>query len=313
MINRRFENLDLTNDQLYTMWHTLFMECYIPDEGILDLKDVTNAEVQSILKFLPQFPEINKIKTLDISHRACHTNPNCIADIIKLNIPSLTHLKLICCALYNNSIKNIANALKNNTTVMYLDISLNPFNDEGSQYIAEMLKNNSHLKHLILYQNTDVGNGWVDLADALKRNQTLEKLDLSSNYVELIPLLQALQTNVSLTHLELSGININIKYSEVQHILSLLAHNTTLLSIDLPNYLQKRVKEMFFEVHPQIAAKFLRVTGVHINITVSSLASLSLFAIKNEALHNETFRAKLNTLPKELEEKLHMENTSLQF
>lgn len=75
----------------------------------------------------------------------------------------------------------LADVLKNNDTVVSLDLSKNNIGDKGVQALAELLKNNKTLEELILSRNNITKTGVEALVEALKVNKTLKELDLSEN------------------------------------------------------------------------------------------------------------------------------------
>ena len=73
----------------------------------------------------------------------------------------------------------IANALKQNTTLLKLDLRKNfKFGDEGAKEFADALVQNTTLTELCVGNNNICYEGATALAEALKTNTTLLKLDI---------------------------------------------------------------------------------------------------------------------------------------
>ena len=77
---------------------------------------------------------------------------------------------------------HLANALKTNKTLEYLDLRGNDIRDEGAKKLAEALKENNTLKSLSLEDNYITYIGVIALAEMLKVNTSLETISLHGNY-----------------------------------------------------------------------------------------------------------------------------------
>jgi hypothetical protein len=77
----------------------------------------------------------------------------------------------------------IAEALKSNTSLTYLDLSKNEISDAGATSIAEALKSNTSLTNLDLSGNQISDAGAIPIAEALKSNTSLTNLDLNDNQI----------------------------------------------------------------------------------------------------------------------------------
>lgn len=79
--------------------------------------------------------------------------------------------------------RKVANALKRNTTLKYLDLSENRIGDEGAIAISEALKENISLTGLKLASNRISSDGAKAIADMLTVNKSLRRLWLNSNNI----------------------------------------------------------------------------------------------------------------------------------
>jgi hypothetical protein len=78
----------------------------------------------------------------------------------------------------------LKNALKDNTTLQFLDVSTNDFGDEGAGYVGEMLQQNKGLKSLSIANNGITDTGAHKIFHALKNNSTLTFIDLTFNNIQ---------------------------------------------------------------------------------------------------------------------------------
>jgi Ran GTPase-activating protein (RanGAP) involved in mRNA processing and transport len=84
----------------------------------------------------------------------------------------------------NAAVRTLIDALQNNQSLTYLDLSDSNGGDEEAQIIANMLQNNDTLRTLI-YSRHDYmsGRGVIPIANALARNTTLTQLVLEFNNI----------------------------------------------------------------------------------------------------------------------------------
>jgi len=80
--------------------------------------------------------------------------------------------------------KLIAEALKENKTLTWLNLCRNDIGDEGAKLIAEALRINKTLTTLYLSFNNIGTEGVMLIAEALEENKTLISLDLDENNIE---------------------------------------------------------------------------------------------------------------------------------
>lgn len=133
------------------------------------------------------------------------------------------------------SVLNIANALKKNTTVESVDLSLNRLTVEEVKAIAEALKVNNTLKDLNLKNNNIGAEGAQAIAEALKENTTLEDLNLGRNNIDLKgvqAIAEALKENAALRKLNLKD-NPLWRFGCVQALAEALRVNNTLRKLNL--------------------------------------------------------------------------------
>ncbi|XP_044171779.1 protein NLRC3-like isoform X2 [Acropora millepora] len=148
---------------------------------------------------------------------------------------SLTYLSLVDSDI-SCSATALAEALRLNRTLTHLNLSWNDIGDLGTEVIFEALQSNHVMTHLILHGNTIGNSGAVALAEALKSPATqLSYLDLHGCHITTFGveiLAGALQTNRSLTHLNLASLSISSSATALAEALQL---NRTLTDLDLRN------------------------------------------------------------------------------
>ena len=146
---------------------------------------------------------------------------------------SLTYLSLINSDI-SCSATALAEAIRLNRTLTHLDLSANDIGDLGTEVICKALQSNHVMTHLILYGNTIGNSGAVALAEALKSPATqlsylhLDGCRITTFGVEILA--GALQTNRSLTHLNLATLSISSSATALAEALQL---NRTLTHLDL--------------------------------------------------------------------------------
>ena len=95
----------------------------------------------------------------------------------------VTNLCIGSCNIGDEGAIALAKALKDNETLLKLEIHCNLFGDEGAIAFAEMLKVNTTLKTLNLYGNKIGDKGAKALANALKVNKTLTHFYIGCNNI----------------------------------------------------------------------------------------------------------------------------------
>ncbi|XP_067016981.1 NLR family CARD domain-containing protein 3-like [Acropora muricata] len=146
---------------------------------------------------------------------------------------------LKCLVLGHNSIRDsgalaFADALRTNSSLTQLDLSQNNIGDLGTEAICKALQSNHVMTHLILGGNTIGDSGVEALAKALQSPATqlsglhLVDCDITSLGVE--TLAGALQTNRSLTHLNLAG---SLRSCSATALVRALQSNRTLTHLNL--------------------------------------------------------------------------------
>ena len=151
----------------------------------------------------------------------------------------LKNSTLKCLVLASNSIKDsgalaFADALQTNSSLTQLDLFENDIGDLGTEAICKALQSNHVMTHLILGGNTIRNSGVEALAIALQSPATqlsglyLVDCDITSRGVE--TLAGALQTNRSLTHLNLAG---SFRSCSTTAVVRALQSNQTLTHLNL--------------------------------------------------------------------------------
>ena len=147
---------------------------------------------------------------------------------------SLTHLNLARLRRISCSATALAEALQLNRTLTHLDLSCSGIGDLGTEAICKALQSNHVTTHLILGGNTIGDSGAEALAEALQSPATqlsylhLDGCHITSFGVKILA--GALETNQSLTHLNLARSRISCSATALAEALQL---NRTLTHLDL--------------------------------------------------------------------------------
>ena len=155
-----------------------------------------------------------------------------LAEALKTNT-TLTKLDLSVNNFGAEGVAALAAALRTNTTLTKLDLSVNNLGAEGVAALAAALRTNTPLTELNLCGNNFGAEGVAALAAALQTNTTLTKLNLSVNNLGaegVAALAAALQTNTTLTKLYLRD---NLDADGVAALAAALQTNTTLTELYL--------------------------------------------------------------------------------
>jgi Ran GTPase-activating protein (RanGAP) involved in mRNA processing and transport len=99
--------------------------------------------------------------------------------ILKILSKKIKFLKIHNCTLEQTEALVLADFLSGNTTLKYLDLSINKISPQEVSTLAKALKGNQTLEHLNLMGNSMGTLGRESLKDILTKNTTLQFLDLS--------------------------------------------------------------------------------------------------------------------------------------
>ena len=91
------------------------------------------------------------------------------------------------CGLEDEAICELCGGLKC-CRLKTLNLSNNPFGEQGAKSLADVIKDNPTLEKLGLYRCDKISDGGVQyLMDAMRSNTTLKMLTLSYQYKHLVP------------------------------------------------------------------------------------------------------------------------------
>lgn len=165
---------------------------------------------------------------------------NSISDIGLDSLSKLTSkTSLVCLDLHQNNftakgVSNLAQSLKNNSTLEYLVLDENQFGDEGAIALGEILESNQGLRELSLADTSITSLGLKSIADSLATNRTLGTLVLDTNHIGdsgVGFLSSALTSNRSLQSLHLN--ECSITDIGVEHLGKGLMENSTLTDLQI--------------------------------------------------------------------------------
>lgn len=151
---------------------------------------------------------------------------------------TVTHLNLSGTSLTPAAIGGLATALKQNKTVVYLDLSQNHLGEAGSEQIGELLLANKKITTLKLMGVNLKDNLGIDcvhnIAEALTVNTTLEELDVSKSSIPYdggIAIARMLAFNKGMKALDIA--NNNIEDVGIFYLVNDLMQNKHLASLNI--------------------------------------------------------------------------------
>ena len=122
-----------------------------------------------------------------------------IGEVIKCN--SLIILDISYCGIAAEGAAIISYSMKNNDTLLQLNMSNNKFGFEGTKEFAKILKFNVALQKLDI---SDCGNVVAVLCDSLKKNTTLKDLKMSHSKITISEIAEIVEFNSTLQKLDIS-------------------------------------------------------------------------------------------------------------
>ena len=212
-----------------------------------------------------------------------------IANMIKENT-TIVKLNLESNCLGEIGIHELANALRVNTTITNLNLSRNNLEEYGTQEIADALYMNTTITKLNLSSNWLGENGALIIAEALLVNTTLRSLNLSHNYLRrngfrseigIIAIANALCKNKSITELDLEHNKIGL--IGAQELSKALYVNDTLKILNLEN--NKIREESAYEI---AKALYVNKTLKVLNLSDNKLDKYGVHAIIDALRNNNT-------------------------
>ena len=162
------------------------------------------------------------------------------AEVLKVN-STIESLNLKLNNIGSNGMTALAEGLKVNSSIRYLNLSMNYLGDAGAEALGAALEVNSTITILYLQSNEIGGRGAKALAKAFENNSTIRSINLSSNKMReltdsewdsgTIPLANALQTNSSITYMNLE--NTEIRDEGAMALSNALTVNKSLTSLNI--------------------------------------------------------------------------------
>lgn len=146
-----------------------------------------------------------------------------------------------CIHLGGHDVKELADALRVNTTLIDINIKKAKISADGLHTLADALRVNTTLTTVDLANNAIGDNGAYELAYALRVNTTLTKLELSTNQISdsgAECLADALRFNTKLTSIGLQ--DNQISNLGARYLADVLRGNTTLTEISLQRQLPSK-------------------------------------------------------------------------
>jgi len=165
--------------------------------------------------------------------------------------------------------------LKDNETLLILEIHCNSIGDEGAIAFAEMLKVNTTLKTLNLYRNKIGGEGAEALAKALEVNKTLTHFYIGCNNIGDVgakDLADMLKVNRTLNLLDIHRNNIGDKGME--KIAEGIKGNLHLFTIKISGNISENI-----EKHPISENIVKQIIIIQNNKNKLSLSGLSIITL----------------------------------
>jgi len=261
LVNALQSNCTLTHLSLPENWISLFGACALAEclklGSVLTYLDLSqNLGGDTVAIVLSKALESNcSLKYLNLSQCFGCTDKNtpflecdnvhvemigpvggsALAEALRFNC-TLTYLDLQYNNISNTGAAALGEVLRTNTTLKELYLKDNKIGETGSEALGQALQSNHTLTHLNLNFNNDIGDsGAAAIAKALQiSGSNLTRLDLSFNKISssgATSISEALCVNSSLTHLGLWRNKINS--SGAATIANSLQSNHTLIHLDL--------------------------------------------------------------------------------
>ncbi len=181
MINTGIGSKDVAALSLLTSPRQSLKELRIGDEGMTD--DIVDSLVSSVF-------ETSSLHCLHLWFTNLTSNADLLAKLLKTN-SNINSLEFHACKLGSNGCTKLAEALKTNTTLRTLVLSmfdvpsLHQIGTEGAVAFADMLRTNPKLEYLELPFDRSMGrHGALALVDSLKHNYALKHLKLPQQHFE---------------------------------------------------------------------------------------------------------------------------------
>ena len=199
--------------------------------------------------------------------------PYLVSGLLNLNSQGITDTDMLL----------LANALKVNTSIFYLELSNIKIGDAGANALANALKINTSVTIFYFRSNLISNVGATTLAEALKVNVSLTFLDISTNQIGDIgasALALALTINTALNSLNLGGNQIS--NPGIEALSTALQVNTVLTAIAIHYNLIDDLGAQAF-----ISALLVNysLTGIDLNynsINSSNLSKINALAMRNQ-------------------------------
>lgn len=167
---------------------------------------------------------------------ACNLNlagAQAIATALRQN-STLVELDLEGTNIGSDGIRHIADALKSNTALTHLSLGGNSIEDSGAEEIAMALNVNKTIAHLDLESNSIGASGARAIAEAVKRSTTLQELLLEANKIgpvgaSHIAVAMKHSSTLKRIHMGWNGIGSSVMMT----ITDALLHNEALTALDV--------------------------------------------------------------------------------
>jgi len=192
-----------------------------------------NVHPQSELKATGEIGLSWPVKLVNDTNYAVELISTCLK-----NDSTLIELDLWDIKLTSLGIKKIAEALQVNKTLRKLDISSQSIDDDGIIAISKSLKNNTTLQDLNFARATINGKEIKQFLNSIEMNTGLKKLNLSSVWSltsSLGALCCCIRNNTALQELNLSSIITLLHVFELEELTTALHDNTTLQKLIFSN------------------------------------------------------------------------------
>ena len=238
LVNQKIQVLDLVN-------------CGILDSGLETLLEGLTGRVYRNRTLRVLWLDTNAIT---------YKSANIIADYLS-NECELIDLSLSCNRLCDSGVEIIAKALSMNNTLQRVSLASNRIGPTGAKYLSDALKFHSSINYLNLgyTRSTDavheLGNfigdeGAFHMAELLKNNSTIRHLDLLHNSISqtgVNHIISALETNTTLVKLQLTQFKMVHNEPGKEYIKEKLTENYSHLNSDERAIVDKMIMPWYIE------------------------------------------------------------------
>ncbi|KFV80657.1 Leucine-rich repeat-containing protein 34, partial [Struthio camelus australis] len=192
----------------------MFFASMLQINSVLEKLDLGDCDLgtQSLIAIATVLTQNKSVKAINLNRPLLYSQEEESTVHIALMLKrtsSLVELHLCKHEMKNFGVERLCEALYENCSLRYLDLSCNKITRDDVKFLGELLKRNQTLQILDLNSNRIEDDGAIYLSEALALcNRTLQALSVASNNVSgkgLVALSDAMKTNMELSYIYIWG------------------------------------------------------------------------------------------------------------